>query len=247
MAEVTLLCHNKYYLSLLPGKGNLAWLDWVMHPNSNSEERTPLATHYSMGKSYKSSFEIYFEMREIWTHLLCLYLKKIRKGVVWDEVETSKEFPALWLRSWGLMVSTVCFWRCVCTYTHQHTDTHVRTHFRRHTQCLAPEIKCANSSPIVRWVVYSLSIPKRLRKAKDDTDLPTRRSQSWRGFSKSANASLPQWYLHAFGRLHGKWKANLSLAKNECEKTMLFWQVIPFYICLSKNLICTVSVTFNYA
>lgn len=78
MAEVILLCHDECCLSLLPRKGNMAWLGWVTHPNSSSEEKNPfLPTHYSMTKSYESSFEIYFEMEEIWTHLLWLYVKRL--------------------------------------------------------------------------------------------------------------------------------------------------------------------------
>lgn len=78
MAEVILLCPNEYYLSLLPRKGNMAWLVWVTHPNSSSEKKNPfLPTRNSMTKSYKSSFEIHFEMKEVWTYLLWLYMKRL--------------------------------------------------------------------------------------------------------------------------------------------------------------------------
>lgn len=98
--------------------------------------------------------------------------KKIRKGIVWDEVETNKEFPAVWVRIRGLMVSTMYFWRHVYAYIHQHTDTLMSTPISEDIQSLVPEVKCANSSHIkeARQVAYSLSIPKRLRKTKDNTN-----------------------------------------------------------------------------
>lgn len=151
MAEVILLCHNKYCLPLLPRKGNLAWLGWVIRPNSNSEERTlSLAIHYLRQILQKFIWNVFWNGRNL-NMSPQIASKKIRKGVVWDEVETSKELSALWLRIWGLMISTMCFWRSVHACTHQYTDTHTYIHtcFRRHTQCLVPGIKCADSSRIV--------------------------------------------------------------------------------------------------
>lgn len=149
------------------------------------------------------------------------------------------------------MISTMCLWRRMYAYTHTNTQAHahtlVRAHCRRHAQCLAPEIMCVNSSPEEKWVVYSLSVSKRLRKTKNYTNLPIRRSQRSERFIGLANASLPQWYLHAFGRLHGKQKAKLSLAKTECEKTQVVLILNSLLHTLTQNLICTVSVAFKCA
>lgn len=126
MAEVILLCHNKYYLPLLPRKRNLAWLGWVIRPNSNSQERTlSLTIHYSRQILQKFIWNVFLNGRNLDTSPQ-IASKKIRKGVVWDEVETSKELSALCLRIWWF--PCVFLEECI----HLHTSTYRHTYISPH-------------------------------------------------------------------------------------------------------------------